>query len=119
MDFLTEDLCMMGLAKGKMPIGSPTGLLPGAVPPPARSTTLAPGTMPSSAFLFGLDSVARAYASSISTCMSAYEELPRYHLCSSLDLVASTPASEYLDSMGTPDTELCATAFRHHDLRDA
>jgi hypothetical protein len=51
--------------------------------------------------------------------MSAYEELPGHHLCSTLDLVASTPASEYLDSTETPDTKLRVTAFRHHDLRDA
>jgi hypothetical protein len=51
--------------------------------------------------------------------MSAYEELPGHHLRSTLDLVASTPASEYLDSTGTPDTELRETTFRHHDLRDA
>jgi hypothetical protein len=61
--------------------------------------------------LFGLDSVARAYASSIRTSMSAYEELPGHHLRSTLDLVASTPASEYLDSMDTPDMELRATIF--------
>jgi hypothetical protein len=94
-----------------MPTGSPTALLPGAAPPPARSTTLALGTTPSSAFPFGLDSVARAYASSVSTCMSAYEELPGHHLRSTLNLVASTPASEYLDSMGTLDAELHAIAF--------
>jgi hypothetical protein len=51
--------------------------------------------------------------------MSAYEELPRHHLRSTLDLIASSPASEYLDSTETLDTELCATAFRHHDPRDA
>jgi hypothetical protein len=51
--------------------------------------------------------------------MSAYEELPGHHLRSTLDLVASTLASEYLDSTGTPDTELRATVFRLHDLRDA
>jgi hypothetical protein len=50
--------------------------------------------------------------------MSAYEELPGCHLYSTFDLVASTPASEYLDSTGTPDMELRATAFRHHDPRD-
>jgi hypothetical protein len=43
--------------------------------------------------------------------MSAYEELLGHHLRFALDLVASTPASEYLDSMETPDTELHATAF--------
>jgi hypothetical protein len=51
--------------------------------------------------------------------MSAYEELPGHHLRSALDLIASTPAFEYLDSMETPDMELHATAFRHHDPRDA
>jgi hypothetical protein len=111
MDFLTEDLCRMSLAEGKMPTGSPVAPPPGTAPPPAISTTPAPGTTPSSAFPFGLDSVARAYASSVSTNMSAYEELPRHHLRSTLDLVASTLASEYLDSAETPDTELRAIAF--------
>jgi hypothetical protein len=41
MDFLTEDLYRMSLAEGKIPIGSPIALPPGAVPPPASSTTLA------------------------------------------------------------------------------
>jgi hypothetical protein len=109
----------MSLAEGKMLTGSPVAPPPDAAPPPASSTTLAPGMMPSSAFPFGLDSVAWAYASSVSTSMSAYEELPGHHLRSTLDLVASTPASEYPDSTGTPDTELHATAFRHHGLRDA
>jgi hypothetical protein len=107
------------LAEGKMPIGSPITLPPGATPPPPSSTTPARGTMPSSPFPFGLDPVARAYASSVSTSMSAYEELPRHHLRSTLDLVASTPASEYLDSTETLDTELRATASRHHNPRDA
>jgi hypothetical protein len=109
----------MGLVEGKMPTGSPTALLPGVAPSPARSTTLAPGTTPSPAFPFGLDTVARAYASYISTYMSAYEELPGHHLRSTPDLASSTPASKYLDSTGTPDMELRVTAFRHHDLRDA
>jgi glutamate/tyrosine decarboxylase-like PLP-dependent enzyme len=108
----------MSLAEGKMPTGSPVAPLPGAAPPLASSTTPVPGTTSSSAFLFGLDSVARAYASSVSTSMSGYEELPRHHLRSTLDLVAFMPASEYLDSTETPDTELRATAFRHHDPRD-
>jgi hypothetical protein len=118
-DFLTEDLCRMSLAKGKIPTGSPIAPLTGAALPPASSTTPVPGTTSSSAFLLGLDSVARAYASSVSTSMSAYEELPGHHLRSALDLVASTPASKYLDSTKTPDTELRATAFRHHEPRDA
>jgi hypothetical protein len=58
MDFLTEDMCRMSLAEGEMPTGSPVAPLPGAAPPPASSTTPVPGTMSSSAFPFGLDSVA-------------------------------------------------------------
>jgi hypothetical protein len=50
--------------------------------------------------------------------MSAYEELLGHHLRSTLDLVASTPASEYLDSMKTPEMEPHATASRHYDPRD-
>jgi hypothetical protein len=110
MDFLTEDLCRMSLAKGKMSTGSPIALPPSATPPSPSSTTPARGTTPLSTFLFGLDPVARAYASSVSTSMSTYEELPGHHLRSALDLVASTPASEYLDSTETLETELCATA---------
>jgi hypothetical protein len=109
----------MSLAKGKMATGSPIALPPGATPPSPSSTTLARGTTPLSTFPFGLDPVARAYASSVSTSTSAYEELPGHHLRSTLDLVASTPASEYLDSTETPEMELRATASRHHDPRDA
>jgi hypothetical protein len=100
----------MSLAEGKMPTRSPIALPPGATPLPPNSTTPARGTTPSSAFPFGLDPIARAYASSVSTSMSAYEELPGHHLRSTLDLIASTPASKYLDSMENPDTKLCATA---------
>jgi hypothetical protein len=100
----------MSLAEGKMPIGSPIALPPGVTPPPPSSTTPAPRMTSSSAFPFGLDSVARAYVSSISTSMSAYEELPGHHLRSTLDLVTSTLASEYLDSTETPDMEPRVTA---------
>jgi hypothetical protein len=50
--------------------------------------------------------------------MSAYEELLGHHLRSTLDLMASTPASEYLDSTETPGVELRVTAFRRYDPRD-
>jgi hypothetical protein len=101
-----------------MPTGSPIALPPGVMPPLPSSTTPVLGTTSSSAFPFGLDSVARAYVSSVSTSMSAYEELPGHHLRFTLDLVASTPASKYLDSTETPDTEPRATASRHYDPRD-
>jgi hypothetical protein len=116
-EFLAEDLCWMSLAEGKMPTESSTALLPGATPPPSP-TTLARETTSSSAFPFELDSVARVYASSVSTSMSAYEELPGHHLRSTLDLVASTPAFEYLDSTKTPETGPHATASRRYDPRD-
>jgi hypothetical protein len=103
-----------------MPTGCPITPPSGTAPPPADSGSIAPvpGTMSSSAFLYGLDTGARAYASSVSTSMSAYEELPRYHLCSTLDLVASTPASEYLDSTETTCAELRATTFHRYNPRD-
>jgi hypothetical protein len=111
----------MSLAEGKILTGCPITPPPGTAPPPASSGSIAPvpGTMPPSAFPYGLDPIARAYASFISTSMSAYEELPGHHLRSTLDLVVSTPASEYLDSTETPDTELRATAFHRYNLRDA
>jgi hypothetical protein len=74
--------------------------------------------MSSSAFPYGLDTGARAYASSVSTSMSAYEELLEHHLCFTLNLIASTPASEYLDSMETTGAELRATTFRRYNPRD-
>jgi hypothetical protein len=50
--------------------------------------------------------------------MSAYEELPGHHLRSTLDLVASTPAFEYLDSTETPEMGPYATASRRYDPTD-
>ena len=41
---------------------------------------------------------AATYASSVSTNMSAYEDLPGHHLLSVRNLIASTPDSSYLDS---------------------
>jgi hypothetical protein len=119
-DFLAEDLCRMSLAEGKMPTRYPVTPPYSAAPPLAGSGSFAltPGTLSPWAFPYGLDTAARAYASSKSTSMSAYEELPRHHLRSTLDLVASTPASKYLDSMETPGMELRAIASRRYDPRD-
>jgi hypothetical protein len=47
--------------------------------------------------------------------MGVYKELPRHHLRSALDLVASMPASEYLDSMETPSTKPRAIVSHHYD----
>jgi hypothetical protein len=109
----------MSLAEGKTPTGCPVTPPPGMAPPPASLIAPVPGSMPLSAFPYGLDLVVRAYASSVSTRMSTYEELPGHHLRSTLDLVAFMPVSEYLDSMETPDAELRTTTFRRHIPRDA
>jgi hypothetical protein len=50
--------------------------------------------------------------------MSTYEELPRHHLRSTLDLVASTPASDYRDSTETPETEPHVTTSQRRNPSD-
>jgi hypothetical protein len=71
--------------------------------------------MPSWTFPYVLSMASQGYASSISTNMGIYEELPGHHLHSTLELMASTPASEYLDSTETHGTELRAIVSRHYD----
>jgi hypothetical protein len=108
----------MNLAEGKMPMGHPITHRPRVAPPPSDSGSTAPtpGMMPRWAFPYGLNMAPRAYASSISTSTSAYEELPGHHLRSALDLMASTPTSKYLDSTETPGTELSVITSRHYDF---
>jgi hypothetical protein len=106
----------MSLAAGKMPAGHPVIPPSGAAPPVgSRSVSPVAGTMPPWTFPYGLNTAAQGYASSISTNMGVYEELPGHHLRSVLDLMASTPASEYLDSTETPGTKLRAIASRRYD----
>jgi hypothetical protein len=85
----------MSLAAGKMPTGHLVTPPFGVAPPPAGSGPVSPvaGTIPPWTFPYGLNTAAQGYASSISTNMGVYEELPRHHLRFALDLVASTPAS--------------------------
>jgi len=60
-------------------------------PPPAgEGETAAPPELP-----FGLRNVAATYASSVSTSLSAYAELPGHHLRSTLDLITTPPVSSY------------------------
>jgi hypothetical protein len=61
---------------------------------------------------------AQQYASSVSTDMGAYEELPWHHLRSALDLMVTTPVSEYRDSTETPDPEPRAITSCRYDPRD-
>jgi hypothetical protein len=117
---LIEDLRRTSLAAGEMPVGHPVIPSPGAAPPPTEAGSISPaeGTIPPWAFPYGLNTAAQGYASSINTSMGIYEELPRHHLRSALDLVASMPASEYLDSTKTPGTELRAIASRRYGSMD-
>ena len=48
------------------------------------------------------------YASSVSTNMSAYEDLPGHHLLSIRSLISSTPDSSYLDSADEEPTPASA-----------
>ena len=54
-------------------------------------------------------SSAMTYASSVSTDMSAYEDLPGHHLLSIRNLIASTPDSSY---PGCSDKESITTRGR-------
>jgi hypothetical protein len=62
-----------------------------------------------------LNNTAKTYASSMSTSMSAYAELPGHHLLSTLDLLASTPASTYAGSMEDSDPWVDADFSGLHD----
>jgi hypothetical protein len=110
----------MSLTAGKMPTGHPITPPSDAAPPlpGLGSASLAVGTMPPWTLPYGLNMAAQGYASSIGTNMGAYEELPRHHLRSALDLMASALVSEYQDSMKTPGPKLRAIASRCYDPRD-
>ena len=51
-----------------------------------------------SPFPFGMRSTAATYASSVSTNMSMYEDLPSHHLISIRNLIASSPDDTYPDT---------------------
>ena len=54
-----------------------------------------------SPFPFGMRSAAATYASSVSTNMSAYEDLSGHHLILIRNLIASSPDDSYPDTAGT------------------
>ena len=66
--------------------------------PPAAIVPPKEGAAMPSPFPFGLRTPAAVYASSVSTNLSAYEDLPGHHLISICNLIASPPDSLYLDS---------------------
>jgi hypothetical protein len=109
----------MSLAAGETLAGRPV-IPPSGAAPPVESRLISPtaGSMLPWTFPYGLNTAALQYASSVSANMRVYGELPGHHLCSVLDLVASTPASEYQDSMESPGTEHRAIASSRYDPRE-
>jgi len=67
-------------------------------PPSAATVHPKEGAAMPSPFPFGMRFAAATYASSVSTNMSAYEDLPGHHLISIRNLVASTPDDSYPES---------------------
>jgi hypothetical protein len=116
---LIEDLRRMNLATDETSVGQPV-IPPSAAAPLVGSRAVFPtaGSMPPRTFPYGLNMVAQQYASSISASMCVYGELSGHHLRSALDLVASTPASEYQDSAKSPSTEHRAIASSRYDPRN-
>ena len=69
-------------------------------PAPSSAPTWRPeeNDTPPAPFLAGLRNTASAYASSVSTNLSAYDELPGRRLASIRDLIASAPDDSYPES---------------------
>jgi len=68
--------------------------------------TAAPPELP-----FGLRNTAATYASSVSTSLSAYTDLPGHHLRSTLDLIATPPISSYPKDPTSSDDEWAGADF--------
>ena len=66
--------------------------------PKPTATLIGEGASRPPLYPYGMRSSAMTYTSSVSTNMSAYEDLPGHHLLSIRNLIASTPDSSYLDS---------------------
>jgi len=75
-------------------------------PPVDGGETVAPPELP-----FRLRNAAATYASSVSTSLSAYAELPGHHLRSTLDLLASPPVSSYPEDPTSGDDEWAGADF--------
>jgi hypothetical protein len=65
----------------------------------------------------GMSNVDAGYLSLISTHMSAYTELLGHHLWSTLDLLATIPTSEHVDSEEGDDLDPCLDFSGLHDPR--
>jgi len=67
-------------------------------PPRAAMVPPKEGASMPSPFPFGMRTFTATYASSVSTNMSVYEDLPGHHLISIRNLIASTPDDSYPES---------------------
>ena len=67
-----------------------------AAPEPPKEGATAPSPFP-----FGMRNAAATNASSVSTSMSAYEDLAGHHLLSIRNLIASSPDDSYPDTAGS------------------
>jgi len=67
-----------------------------AAPEPPKEGATAP-----SPFSFGMRNVATIYASSVSTDMGAYEDLPGHHLFAIRNLIAMSPDDSYPETAGS------------------
>ena len=76
---------------------------PSAPAPPPRTAPEPPreGATAPSPFPFGTHSIDATYASSVSTNMSAYEELPGHHLFAIRNLIVSSPDDSYPETAGS------------------
>lgn len=64
-----------------------------------------------------MSDVTASYPSSVSTRLSAYNELPRHHMQSTPDMLATTPTSEHADSREEDDIDHGLDFFGIHDPR--
>ena len=77
--------------------------------PPKATTTLTEGDASRPPlYSYGMRASAATYTSSVSTNMSAYEDLPRHHLLSARNLIAST-LTAHTPTLWTGDTSSCMT----------
>jgi len=76
-----------------------------SVPAPSSAAALVPprvGSTSPSPFPFGMrNTAARTYASSISTNLTEYEDLPGHHLLSIRNLIASSPDESYPETVSS------------------
>ena len=91
--WVEADVSQPGAAAGDVTTSSPP---PSAAPEPPKEGATVPSPFP-----FWMRNAAVTYVSSVSTNMSAYEDLPGHHRISICNLIASSPDDSYPDTAGT------------------